>query len=84
VDKLPKKADVKMGDLVIYKSLDLSSFKECPEHSATVIKVLQKRDKTDIEVLSKLGSGGEYFHNYLSVPSFYGNIVEVWTDRYII
>lgn len=66
IDTLDGCEDIRIGDIVVYK--DSIRGKEGS-------KIL------NVEVLSKMGYGGEYFHLYNNVPQEFGLIVEFWTDR---
>jgi len=86
IDKISDIKDIKRGDIVIYK--DIRNHKEEVLHSAIIMKLikLERNAKLcNIQVLSKLGDCGEYFHSFntTKVLQRYGKIVEIWTDREI-
>jgi hypothetical protein len=80
IDPLVGNEDIQIGDIAIYR--DAREYGEEIQHSAIVVE-LKKLDNilTDFKVLSKIGPAGEYFHRFRAIPSQFGKIVEIWTDR---
>lgn len=80
VDLLPEDANVKIGDIVVYKVSRMQG--EVIQHTAVVVKVNIFNNKIcNLQVLSKMGVYGEYFHAFRKVPLEFGKIIEIWTDR---
>lgn len=78
---LPKGAAVVQGDVAVYRnrvSLEV-------EHVGIVVGIKVEAGGSGLEVLSKFGADGEYFHAAEEVPAMFstsgGCALEIWTDR---
>lgn len=72
VDRLQKSDDVAEGDVILYRLGIVVT------HSG----IVWRREGSEVQVLSKWGIYGEYFHAYRAVPEeMYGTAVEFWSDR---
>ena len=74
IDKLGTDGDVGRGDIVAYRD-----WRGEITHTATVWCCFLPR----VVVLSKLGDGAEYYHEFDKLPKEcpYGTFVEFWSDR---
>jgi hypothetical protein len=83
---------IHLGDILIYYNYRNDKNKDEITHSAIIYKIIvsgiNEMNKAlpseikDIHVLSKMGPrGGEYIHSFSKANRFYGDKVEIWTDR---
>jgi hypothetical protein len=73
----PEEAEV--GDVVVYRD---DSGEVSHVGLVSRKKIIDPRNGTDyLQVLSKWGADGEYFHDVSDVPYLLGRPTEYWTDR---
>ena len=76
----PEEAEV--GDVVVYRDL---SGDVCHVGLVSRKKILDPRNGMDyLQVLSKWGADGEYFHDLTDLPYLLGRPSEYWTDRMVV
>lgn len=76
---LRDESEVERGDIVVYRD---DTGEVCHVGVVAGKNVLQTQgDQDALQVISKWGGDGEYFHGASNVPVFLGKPVEYWTDR---
>jgi hypothetical protein len=76
--RVPSETDLTIGDVVIYR---LAGYGNKHVGIVSEKRLAPATASWKIQVLSKWGSDGEYFHDINYVPDAYGRPAEFWTDR---